>query len=154
MKELFEKLSKTIEERKAMLKEQKEKLYADYGVKIINFVERIKKDYGELTKVLNLRLTSGIGIVGKQDYYMRLVVNKGNVELFYGGSIVEEYNIIPHLHQLNYVKDYAYLLSEFGKWEERLENGLIDNLNKEFKERINAIERQERHLDKLRKGLK
>lgn len=153
MKELFEKLSKTIEERKAMLKEQKEKLYADYGVKIINFVERIKKDYGELTKVLNLRLTSGIGIVGKQDYYMRLVVNKGNVELIYGGSIVEEYNIIPHLHQLNYVKDYAYLLSEFGKWEERLENGLIDNLNKEFKERINTIERQERYLDKLRKGL-
>lgn len=153
MKELFEKLSKTIEERKAMLKEQKEKLYADYGVKIINFVERIKKDYGELTKVLNLRLTSGIGIVGKQDYYMRLVVNKGNVELIYGGSIVQEYNVIPHLHQLNYVKDYAYLLSSFDKWEERLENGLIDNLNKEFKERINTIERQERYLDKLRKGL-
>lgn len=153
MKELFEKLSKTIEERKTMLKNQKEKLYADYGVKIISFVERIKKDYGELTKILNLRLASGIGIIGKQDYYMRLVVNKGNVELIYGGSYVQEYNIIPHLHQLDYVKDYAYLLSSFDKWEERLENGLIDNLNEEFKKRINTIERQERYLDKLRKGL-
>lgn len=153
MKELFERLNKTIEERKATLKEQKEKLYADYGVKLIEFVERIKKDYGELTKALDLRLTSGIGIVGKQDYYMRLVVNKGNVELIYGGSIVQEYNIIPYLHKLNYVKDYAYLLSSFGKWEERLESGLIDSLSKEFKEKLNNIERQEKYIDKLKKGL-
>ena len=120
---------------------------------IISFVERIKKDYGELTKALGLRLTGGIGIVGKRDYYMRLVVNKGNVALIYGGSYVQEYNIIPHLHQVEYLKEYAYFLSEFGKWEETLEHRLIDALNKEFKERINTIERQENYLDKLRKGL-
>ena len=153
MKELLEQLNKTIEERKAMLKQQEEKLYMDYGVRLVEFVERIKEKYGELTKALDLRLTSEIATLGRWDYYMRLVVNKGNVELIYGGSIVQEYNIIPHLHQVECLKDYAYFLSQINKWEETLEHRLIDALNREFKERINTIERQENYLDKLRKGL-
>ena len=154
MKELYEKLNTAIEERKAMLKEQEEQIYMDYGVKIINFVERMKEKYCEIAKILDARLVADLE---NSLYYnkerIRLVVREEKVLLVYDAAMTADYDIIPHLHQVNYLKDYARFLSSFDNWEHQFEQKLLDNITKQQKAKIEELDRQERYLDKLRKGL-
>lgn len=153
MKELYEKLNTAIEERKAMLKQQEEKLYMDYGVKIGTFVERMKKKYCGIAKILGVRLVARLVKLDRYDENIRLIVNETGVELIYGSSSTADYNIIPHCYKVNYLKDYARFLSNFENWEHQFEQKLLDDITKQQKSKIEELDRQERYLDKLRKGL-
>lgn len=154
MKELYEKLNTAIEERKAMLKQQEEQIYMDYGVKIVNFVERMKEKYCGIAKILGANL---IADLENSLYYnrekIRLIVSEKTVALIYSAAMTADYNIIPHLHQVDYLKDFARFLSSFENWEQQFEHKLIDNITKQQKAKIEELDRQERYLDKLRKGL-
>lgn len=154
MKELYEKLNTAIEERKAMLKQQEEQIYMDYGVKIVNFVERMKEKYCGIAKILGANL---IADLENSLYYnrekIRLIVSEKTVALIYSAAIIADYNIIPHLHQVDYLEDYARFLSSFEKWEHQFEQKLLDDITKQQKSKIEELDRQERYLDKLRKGL-
>lgn len=154
MKELYEKLNTAIEERKAMLKEQEEQIYMDYGVKIVKFVERMKEKYCGIAKILGVRLVADLE---NSLYYnrerIRLMVSEEKVALIYDAAMTADYNIIPHLHQVDYLKDYARFLSSFEKWEHQFEQKLLDDITKQQKSKIEELDRQERYLDKLRKGL-
>lgn len=153
MKKLYEKLNTAIEERKAMLKEQEEQIYMDYGVKIINFVERMKEKYCGIAKILGTRLVARLVKIDRFDENIRLIVNEKGVELIYGSSITADYNILPHCHKVNYLKDFARFLSNFENWEHQFEQKLLDDITKEQTAKIEELDRQERYLDKLRKGL-
>lgn len=153
MKKLYEKLNTAIEERKAMLKEQEEQIYMDYGVKIVNFAERMKEKYCGIAKILGVRLVARLVKIDRNDECIRLVVNETGVELIYDSSMTADYNIIPHCHKVDYLKDYARFLNNFENWEHQFEQKLLDDITKEQTAKIEELDRQERYLDKLRKGL-
>lgn len=154
MKELYEKLNTAIEERKAMLNEQEEQIYMDYGVKIVKFAERMKEKYCGIAKILSARLSAELV---RMDYLMdetiRLVVTSKGVEIEYSAAVVSTYNILGYCDRLNYLKGYARFLSSFDNWEHQFEQKLLDNITKQQKAKIEELDRQERYLDKLRKGL-
>lgn len=155
MKKLYEKLNTAIEERKAMLKEQEEQIYMDYGVKIVKFAERMKEKYCGIAKILGVRLVARL--VEKDRFGVNenisLIVDETGVELIYGASMTADYNIIPHCHKVNYLKDYAIFLSNFENWEHQFEQKLLDDITKKQTAKIEELDRQERYLDKLKKGL-
>lgn len=153
MEKLYEKLNTAIEERKAMLKQQEEKIYMDYGVKIVKLAERMKEKYCGIAKILGVRLVARLVKIDRYDEYIRLIINETGVELIYGSFSTADYNIIPHCHKVNYLKDYAKFLSNFENWEHQFEQKLLDDITKQQKAKIEELDKQERYLDKLRKGL-
>jgi hypothetical protein len=64
-----------------------------------------------------------------------------------------DHNIIPHCKKVDYLKGYARFLSNFENWEHQFEQKLLDDITKEQTAKIEELDRQERYLDKLRKGL-